>query len=126
MAGDTDILTYPRARVALDNGDLVDVTNVKLDSTNNAKLVHTLRRSPAGVVLGNHETTVSMDVAVSEEGLEREYLDMVRTGTVKQVRLKVPGKTLTVEGKFSDFGIEGPVDAEIKTTLKFIGKLTDD
>ena len=83
----TDQLTYPRGRIALDTGDLLDVTNVKLDATNNSKQVHTLRRKGAGVTLGTEETTITFGVAVSEEGLERDYLTMVKRGTIKQLRL---------------------------------------
>lgn len=121
----TDQLTYPRGRIALDTGDLLDVTNVKLDATNNSKQVHTLRRKGAGVTLGTEETTVTFDVAVSEEGLERDYLTMVKRGTIKQLRLKVPGTTINVEGIFKDVGFELPLDAEIKQNLTFIGKITD-
>lgn len=122
---DTEQLIYPRGRIALDSGDLIDVTNVKLDTTNNAKQVHTLRRKGAGVTLGTHETTISFDVVVSEEGLERDYLSMVKRGTIKQLRIKVPGETINAEGVFKDLSFELPLDDAIKQSLTFIGKLTD-
>lgn len=118
-------LYYPRGRIALDSGDLIDVTNVKLDSTNNAKLVHTLRQPGAGVVFGNQETTISFDAAISEDGPERDYFMLVQKGTVKQLRLKIPGKTLSAEGVFKDVNVEIPLDAEVKQSMTFIsGKLT--
>jgi len=121
----TEQVIYPRGRIALDSGDLVDVTNVKLDLTNNAKQVHTLRRPGAGYTIGTQETTVTFDVAVSEEGLERDYLKMVKTGQIKQLRIKVPGKTINVEGVFKTVGFELPLDAEIKQSLSFVGKMGD-
>lgn len=121
----TEQLIYPRGRIALGTGDLLDVTNVKLDITNNSKQVHTLRRKGAGVTLGTEETTVTFDVAVSEEGFERDYLTMVKRGTIKQLRLKLAGATINVEGIFKDVGFELPLDSEIKQNLTFIGKITD-
>jgi hypothetical protein len=103
----------------------MDVTDVTFDLTNNVKQVHTLRRKGAGTVMGNEECTVSYNVAVSAEGLERDYVNMVKQGTVKQVRIKVPGLTLNIEGRYKDVGFDVPLDAEIKQRLTFIGKLTE-
>lgn len=121
----TEQRIYPRGRIALDSGDLVDVTNVKVSTTNNAKQVHTLRQPGAGVTMGNPETTITFDVAISEDGMERNYLEMVRKGTLKQIRIKVPGATINVEGVFKETGFELPLDSEIKQNLSFIGKITD-
>jgi hypothetical protein len=125
VAASTEQVLYPRGRIALDTGDLIDVTDVKLDFTNNAKQVNTLRRPGAGYTIGNRETTVTFNVAVSEEGLERDYFLMAQRGLIKQLRLKVPGKTINVEGVFKDVGLELPLDAEIKQSLTFIGKMGD-
>lgn len=122
---DNEQLIYPRGRIALDSGDLIDVTNVKLDLTNNSKQIHTLRRKGAGFTLGVEETTITFDVVVSEDGPERDYLAMIKQGQVKQVRIKVPTLTLTVEGTFKDLSFELPIDDAIKQSLTFIGKLTD-
>jgi hypothetical protein len=123
MAGTEQVL-YPRGRIALDSGDLVDVTNVKFDFTNNAKQVHTLRRPGAGYTIGTQEVTVTYDAAISEEGFERDYFNMVQRGLIKQLRLKVPGKTLNVEGVYKQVGLELPLDSEIKQSLTFIGKMS--
>lgn len=121
----TDHLDYPRGRIAMDSGDLMDVSDVTYDRTNNATTVHTLRRGQAGTTLGKEETTVSFNVMVSANGLERDYLSMVKTGTVKQVRLKVIDATITVEGRYKDVGFDLPIDAPINQRLTFIGKTTD-
>lgn len=116
---------YPRGFIAMDSGDLIDVTNVKHDITNNAKQVHTIRQKGAGVTLGVEETTISFDAVVSEDGPERDYLRFLKTGTIKQIRIKIPGETISVNGIFSTRGMELPLDAEIKFSLTFIGKTED-
>jgi len=121
----TEQVIYPRGRIALDSGDLVDVTNVKVDFTNNAKQVHTLRRPGAGYTLGTQEVTVTYDAAISAEGFERDYFSMVKRGTIKQLRIKVPGKTINVEGVYKTAGLELPLDSEIKQSLTFVGKMGD-
>lgn len=121
----TEQLVYPRGRIAQGRGDLIDVTNVKIDTTNNAKQVHTLRKKGAGVTLGTEETSVSFDVAVSEDGLERDYLADVKAGAIRQLRLKIPGKTITVNGVYKDTSFELPLDDAIKVTVMFIGHMED-
>lgn len=121
----TEQLKYPRGRIALGTGDLIDVTNVKIDITNNAKQIHTLRQKGAGFTLGVEETNVSFDVAVSEDGLERDYLADIKAGSVKQLRIKIPGKTITVNGAFKDASFELPLDDAIKVSVMFIGDMED-
>lgn len=116
---------FPHGRIAMDNGDLIDVTNVKHDVGNNAKQVHTLRQKGSGIVLGVEETTVSFDAVVSEEGFERDYLKALKKGTIKQIRIKVPGETITVEGTVSKRSLEVPLDDAIKYTIEFIGHTED-
>lgn len=116
---------YPRGRIALDNGDLMDVTNIKFDHTNNAKQVHTIRKKGAGITMGVEESTVSFDIVVSEDGLERNYINMVKRGRIKQVRIKVPGETMTINGVFKDQSYDIPLDDSIKLTMNFIGHFED-
>lgn len=115
---------YPRGQVALGSGDLLDVTSVKITDTNSGKLVHTIRRSPAGVTMGVREASVSFDMVVSEEGAERHYAESIRAGTIRQLRIKLPKETITVEGMFVSRDIELPLDDAIKVSLTFIGRLT--
>ena len=116
---------YPRGFIAMDSGDLIDVTNVKHDIVNNAKQVHTIRQTGAGVTLGVEETTISFDAVVSEDGPERDYLRFLKRGTLKQIRIKIPGETISINGIFTTRGMELPLDSEIKFSLTFIGKTED-
>jgi len=116
---------YPRGWIAMGNGDLIQVTTIKIDHTNNAKQVHTIRRNGAGVTLGVEETTVSFDAVVDQDGCERDYLKMLKRGHIKQLRVKVPGETITITGVVSALSKELPLDAEIKYSITFIGRTED-
>lgn len=116
---------FPRGRIALGNGDLIDVTNVKLMHTNNSKQVHTMNKSGTGVVKGNEETTISYDCVVSETGQERDYFTLVKSGKIVQVRLKLPLETITVEGAYKTRSFDLPTDDSIKLSLEFIGSMAD-
>lgn len=116
---------YPKGQIALGSGDLIDVTNVKVDHKNNGKQVHTIRRSGVGVTMGNEETTVSYDCVVSEDGQERDYFRLVKKGTVQQLRIKIPGETITVDGIYTDRSFDLPIDDSIKLSLSFIGHTQD-
>ncbi len=116
---------YPRGRIALGGGDLVDVTNIKITTTNNAKQVHTIAQKGAGITLGVEETTVTYDSVISEDGQERDYFQLVKTGKIGQVRLKLPGETITVEGVYKSRDFEMPLDDSIKLSMEFIGHMVD-
>lgn len=116
---------FPRGQVAMDTGDLADAVNVKIDTTNNAKQVHTIRQKGAGVTLGVEETTVTLDLLISEDGPERNWIKLLKNGTIKQLRIKVPGETYTVNGVVKQVGIELPIDDAIKQNVVFIGKQED-
>jgi hypothetical protein len=116
---------YPRGQIALGNGDLIDVISVKVSQTNNAKQVHTIRQKGAGITLGTEETTVSYEAVVSEDGQERDYFALVKKGTIVQLRIKVPGETITVQGAYQSRDFDLPLDDAIKLSLNFIGHTTD-
>ena len=114
---------YPRGRIAVGSGDLIDVTNIKVTTTNNAKQVHTILQKGAGVTLGVEETTVTFDSVISEDGQERDYFALVKSGRITQLRIKIPGETLTVEGTYKTRDFELPLDDSIKLSMEFIGHL---
>lgn len=116
---------YARGRIALGSGDLIDVTNVRVSHTNNAKQVHTLRQKGAGITLGTEETSVSFDAVISEDGQERDYFSLVKKGTITQLRIKIDGETMTVQGAFQSRDFDLPLDDAIKVSLNFIGHMTD-
>lgn len=114
---------YPRGQIAYGSGNLVDVTNVKVTHTNNAKQVHTIAQKGAGITLGVEETTVSFDSVISEDGQERDYFSLVKTGRITQVRIKLPVETITVVGSYKTRDFELPLDDSIKLSLEFVGHL---
>lgn len=120
-----DQLIYPRGQIALGSGDLIDVTNIKVDHSNGAKQVHTIRQKGAGIALGLEECAVSYDAVVSEEGQERDYFSLVKKGTIVQLRIKIPGETMTINGSYSTRNFELPIDDAIKLALSFVGAMVD-
>lgn len=116
---------FPRGRLALGTGDLTKITNVKLDTNNNAKQIHTIRIKGAGITLGVEESALSFDLVVGEEGEERDWYELVKKGTIKQLRVKIPGRTITIEGAVKTVGLELPLDDAIKQTIAAVGHMSD-
>lgn len=116
---------YPRGAIAFGSSDLVEVTNVKVTTTNNAKQLHTLRQKGAGTTLGVEETTVTYDAIIGEFGEEADYVGLVKAHTIKEIRIKIPGRTITVQGQFKMTDYELPLDDAIKQSIEFIGHLVD-
>lgn len=116
---------YPRGFVAMGSGDLIDVTNVKLDIDDGSKQVHTIRQKGAGITQGVEESTATFDAVVSEFGEEADWLQLVKKQQIKQLRIKIPGRTISMNGKYKMVSYELPLDDAIKISLTFIGKVTD-
>lgn len=112
---------YPKGAIATDGGDLIQVTNIKYTHKNGAKQVHTIRKKGAGITLGNEESTISYDTVVDSAGQERDYYLAVKKGLIKQLRIKVPGETITVNGVYESRDFDLPLDDAIKLSLSFIG-----
>jgi hypothetical protein len=113
---------YVRGAIAMDNGDLIQVTNVKVAQKRTNKILHTLKRQASGIVLGNEETTVTFDYVIDETGAERDYMSLVRTGKIKKLRFKVPGETFSVIGACGERTIEMPTDDAVKGSVEWMGK----
>lgn len=118
-----DFLQFPMGSIAMLNGDLIDVTNVKITTKRNNKVQHTLRRSGAGKVHGTEETTVTFDAIVSEQGAERDYLSDLKLGKIRKLRYKVPGETGTIIGSTDERSLELSLDNAVKYSISFSGRI---
>lgn len=119
-------LKYPQANIAMGNGDLVQVQNLAVTLTSGAKQVHTLRRKGAGITQGTQESSVTFTSVIDEDGVERNYWRDVMKGTIRQLRIKVPGgAVLTLNGAFSQCDLDGPLDDATKVNCTFVGHMED-
>lgn len=117
---------FPKAFIAQGNGDLVQVQNFTVTLTNNGTQIHTLRQKGAGVTLGTQETTVTFDAAISEDGSERNYWKDCMRGTIRQLRAKLPGRTvLIVNGIYTGVDFDGPIDGAAKVSCTFVGHMEE-
>ena len=114
---------YPTGSIAMGNGNLLQVTNVRhMVKTAGSKIIHTIQQAARGVFRGPEESELSFDAVVDEDGYERDYLKMVKNGTIRQLRLKVPGETIAFEGMAHERSQEFAVDNAIKYAIAMIGK----
>ena len=120
---DQELLNFPRGQIAIGNGDLQQAASASFTTTNNGKLVHTLRRSPAGVVLGTREGSGSIEMVVDENGLELEVFDRINNGSILNFRFKIPQSTKVIEGILTNADVSLPVDDVVGVTLAFVGRL---
>lgn len=116
---------FPKGAIAMGNGDLVQVLTWSLDFKNGLKLKHTLRsEAPVGVVKGNQEATLTFEAEIPAEGSERDYFELVRTGAITQLRLKVPGRTYVMDGAASSVKFDAPIDDAVKISVEALGRVT--
>jgi hypothetical protein len=115
---------YPQAYVAQGAGDLVQATSVTTALKNGGKQVSTLRMKEAGYTLGVRENTVTVELAIDEDGMERDFYNDCMEGRPTQLRVKPPGGTVRVyNGTWISIDENGPLDDKVTATLVFVGKL---
>jgi hypothetical protein len=117
-----DFLDHPSGQISLAQGKLSQATLARCSYTNNGKLLHTLKRSPAGFNLGNKEVSGSIETVISKDGMERNYFDLVKNGEQKQFRFEIPAATVAIKGIFTQVELEVPVGDAVKVRTQFIGK----
>ncbi len=115
---------FPQSYIAQGPGDLIQATNVNMDAKNGAKQVHTLRRPGAGITRGPLETTVTFELAIDEDGPERDFFGQMIVGEIIQLRIKAPGNLVFVlNGAYSAIQLQGPLDDKTVFNVTFVGKL---
>lgn len=115
---------YPRGALGHGPGALVEIENVKLTITTNAKLKHTLAASPSGYTTGTNEATLSFKMLVGENGVERDFYTELRAGTVNSFRLMLPGSlTFHVTGVVSKTDFDVPLDDAVAIDIEVLCKV---
>ncbi len=120
------MLHFPKARAAFGAGDLQDVYDTNLAITDGRKLLSTLRRNPAGWTDGSRSTNCTLKSFISEEGFERSWLKKWKSGEIVQIRLKVPGQTITIEGVLTNPVLTSNVDNGIDFSISILGAVSFD
>jgi|GEM_PF-5127381 len=119
-------LKYPKARLSFGAGDLIDVYDANLNITDGRQLVSTLRVNPSGWTEGKHSSNLTFKSAVSEEGFERDYLKKWKKGETVRIRLKVPGKTITISGVLTNPVLTNNTDGFIDFSISTLGAIKFD
>lgn len=115
-------LVFPKAAVALDNGDLMQLTDAKVVQERTATPVNTMRVTQAGIYVGHEKTEFTANAVMPATGAERDFYQMLRTGKLKTLRIKLPGETFAIVGVINKREIDLPEDAPIKYSISVIGK----
>jgi hypothetical protein len=111
---------YPHGRIQIEGvGDMLDVTTIKHDVSNQGKLVHTL--GSTGWTTGNNEHDITFDVAIPATGFTMDFIECVVRHLSKEVRVKIPGKTIQCFGIFTAVSTDMPIDDAVKQGVSFIG-----
>lgn len=122
---DDELKIYPGGQISFGGGgDLQDATSASFDVKNNSKLVHTLRLSPAGVQKGVLEATGTIDLVVSEDGPEREYVAKAMSGEKVSALYKFALLDVSFNGVID--GVSGELKTGEASTMKvtLVGKIS--
>jgi len=115
---------YPKGRISMGAGDLVDVFDIGHKYEVGEELVHTIRKNPAGSTGGKRKSEITFKAAIPAEGFERDYHGKAVKREKFQLRLKLPGKTITQVGRLSIVESHTSVDGFIEFTATHIGKMS--
>jgi len=122
MSGVDDFADYPKGSVSQGPGDLIDVFDYTFDGEDGEKIVATLRQNPAGSTFGTRSVTLGFTSAVSHAGFERDWMGKWTKREVIEIRLKLPGITITITGRLTKPNITASTDDFIKFKISVLGK----
>jgi hypothetical protein len=117
-----DFADYPKGTVSQGPGDCIDVFDWTFDGEDGEKIVATLRQNPAGSTFGTRSGTLAFSSAISHAGFERDWMGKWQKREVLELRLKLPGITITVTGRLTKPSISGSVDDFVKFKISCLGK----
>lgn len=121
---DEEFANYPKPRIAMGGGDLVDVYDLTINGEDGETAVHTLRRNPAGSTGGKRTFKIAFKSALSEAGPERSYLRDYMKRKVLSMRVKMPGITMTIKGRLTSPAIAGNLDSFISMDFTLLGAMS--
>jgi hypothetical protein len=120
-----DFGDYPKARVSIEGGDLIDCYDAALTYTDGEKTVSTLRQNPGGSTGGARSVSLMLKSAISEAGFERDFFGHYKKRKVVQARVKISGKTFVVTGRFTSPTINSNVDNFVDFGINLLGKAVE-
>ena len=112
---------FVKGQISIGNGQLQFATTAKFSASNGAKLKHSMRRSPSGFVLGHNEVTGSLELDLTADGPERDWLKFLVKGEMKQALFEIPNMDTALNIVVSSTDIDMPSDDAIHQTVAFIG-----
>ena len=111
-----ELSRYPKGRISIGPGDLVDVYDVQFKAEDGLKVLATLRRNPSGIVFGMKSAELTFKSYFSKDGAERDYFGKYLNEEDIQLRLKVPGLTIVLKGCLASpslaTSVENPIDMQ--------------
>jgi hypothetical protein len=122
MADDDDFLDYPKGSLAVGPGDLIDVYDINAAFTDGEKIVATLRANPAGSTGGVRSCKVSFKSSLSSAGFERDFMGYWERRKKVNLRFKLPGKVITLVGRYTEPAITSNIDNFIDFSISCIGR----
>jgi hypothetical protein len=122
MSDDDDFKDYPKARLAVGPGDLIDVYDVSMTWEDGEKIVATLRANPSGSVVGTKSGLMAFKSSISSAGFERDFLGPYEKRQVMRLRLKLPAKVITLVGRYTKPAITSNVDNFIDFSISCLGR----
>jgi hypothetical protein len=115
---------YPHGKIAVEGGELQDAYDISCTFEDSEKDVHTFRNGgqPSGSVGGHRRLTVTFKSKISRTGFERDFLGNWNRRKVIQVKVKVPGKTITCTGRFRNPSFTTTSESEVDFAITHAGK----
>lgn len=122
MADDDDFKDYPKGRLSVGPGDLIDVYDVNFAFEDGEKIVATLRANPSGSTGGTRSCNGTFKSSISSDGFERDFWGPYEKRKKVNIRLKIPGKVLTLVGRYSKPNITSNIDNFIDFSIVVMGR----
>ena len=123
----TEFEDYPKGQIAVEGGELKDAYDINVTFEDGETTVHTFQDGgmAKGSTGGKRACTITFKSAISNTGFERDYMGRYKKRKVTNVRVKVPGKTFSVTGRYMTPSFTANTDNFIDFSIALKGKWSD-
>ena len=116
-----ELKKYLEGKVALGAGNLQQAFSIVHRTSKSKELKSTFGGNPSGITTGARTDEMTFKVLIREEGVERDYDRAYDNDETVQIRMKVPGKTITVTGEIQEMETTAEQGQAVEKSVKVIG-----
>lgn len=117
------LIEHSRGQLVISGSRARSATMASFQIVTGAKVKHTLAVQANGIVYGNAEAKVTIEVDISDEGPERDWISDLLSHKIRNVVFEIPKVGITFQVGVDSIDGKMPLDDAVNLTINCVGKV---